>query len=218
MVQRIWINLSNLSIKEYSYKDRDSIEKFRMLCSREGNFALTTDKYDPDMLDGKTFMTFVDDELASISVIERSHYTNDPQVTGRICRYHILKKYRHCHAGFRMLPYQVEWAKKSGMKVLYWTHDVDNRALNSLYQHKRRMPMRGQQVAYFNDSVYKSFQLQKNMLFKVAEKSNMLQYIYASVLDPSFSWQPISNHIVYIEHNGNIDEETLNEIQRTTTI
>ena len=196
----------NVSVREYSSKDRDLIEKFRMLAKREGNDALASDKYDPDTVDGQTWMTFVEDELASVSVVERSHYTGDPDIAGRICRYHILKKFRHSNAGFRMLPNQVQWAKDNGLKVLYWTHNVDNKALNAMYQGKKKMGMRGKEVPYFMTDTYRAFKLQPDMIFKVSEKSDFLQYVYANILDENYIWRPNYKTILYYLHNGTIDD------------
>jgi len=196
----------NISVREYNPSDRDLIEKFRMLAKREGNEALAGDKYDPDTVDGQTWMTFVEDELASVSVVERSHYTGDPEIAGRICRYHILKKFRHSNAGFRMLPNQVQWAKDNGLKVLYWTHNVDNKALNAMYQGKKRMGMRGESVPYFMTDTYRAFKLQPDMIFKVSEKSNFLQYVYANILDENYVWRPDYKTILYFMHNGTIDD------------
>ena len=176
----------NVSVREYTHTDRDLIEKFRMLAKREGNEALAGDKYDPDTVNGQTWMTFIGDDLASVSVVERSHYTGDPEIAGRICRYHILKKYRHSNAGFRMLPDQVQWAKDNGLKVLYWTHNVNNKALNAMYQGKKRMGMRGESVPYFMTDTYRAFKLQPDMIFKVSEKSDFLQYVYANILEDGY--------------------------------
>jgi len=196
----------NISVREYNPSNRDLIEKFRMLAKREGNEALAGDKYDPDTVDGQTWMTFVGEELASVSVVERSHYTGDPEIAGRICRYHILKKFRHSNAGFRMLPNQVQWAKDNGLKVLYWTHNVDNKALNAMYQGKKRMGMRGESVPYFMTDTYRAFKLQPDMIFKVSEKSDFLQYVYANILDENYVWRPDYKTILYFMHNGTIDD------------
>lgn len=196
---------NNVSVKEYTSADRDLVEKFRMLAAREGNEALASNKYDPDTVNGQTWMTFVENELASISVIERSHYTGDPTIAGRICRYHILKKFRHSNAGFRMLPNQVQWAKDNGLKVLYWTHNVDNKALNALYQHKKTMPFRGESVPYFMTETYKAFKLQPDMIFRVSPKGDFLQYVYANILEDGYRWRPQAGTIVYYVHNGTID-------------
>jgi hypothetical protein len=202
----------NVSVREYTPLDSDLIEKFRMLAAREGNDALHTDKFNPNTIDGQTWLTFVDDELASISVVERSHYTGDPKIAGRICRYHILKKFRHSNAGFRMLPNQVEWAKKQGLKVLYWTHAVNNKALNALYQHKKTMPFRGEAVPYFMTDTYKAFKLQSNMIFKVSKNSDFLQYVYANMLEDNFEWKPSYHTICYCDHDGEITEEIKNKV------
>ena len=34
---------------------------------------------------------FIDGVLASVSACEASHYTGDPEISARVCRYHILK-------------------------------------------------------------------------------------------------------------------------------
>lgn len=203
---------NNITVREYNSDDRDLIEKFRMLAKREGNESLHTSKYDPDTIKGQTWLTFVGNELASISVVERSHYTGDPEVAGRICRYHILKKFRHSNAGFRMLPDQVEWAKKQGLKVLYWTHNVNNKALNALYQHKKTMPFRGESVPYFMTDLYRSFKLESDMIFRVSQKSDFLQYVYAKILEENFVWRPNSPTILYYNHNGEITEEIKKKI------
>lgn len=203
---------NNINVIEYDSTYREKIEQFRKLTFEEGNDSLSLEKYNPDTINGQTWMTFVDNDLASISVVERSHYTNDPEVAGRICRYHILKKYRHSNAGFRMLPNQVEWAKSKGLKVLYWTHNVNNKALNALYQHKRTMPFRGEAVPYFMTDTYKSFKLQDDMIFRVSPKSNLLQYVYASILEDGFVWRPNSPTIIYEKHNGEITEDTRNKV------
>lgn len=202
----------NITVREYTFDDRDLVEKFRMLAAREGNDALHTNKFDPDTVDGQTWMTFVEDELASISVVERSHYTGDPDISGRVCRYHILKKFRHSNAGFRMLPQQVQWAKDNGLKVLYWTHNVDNKALNALYQHKKKMPFRGESVPYFMTDTYRAFQLQPNMIFRVSQKSDFLQYVYANILEDGFIWNPTSSTIIYYTHDGQITEDIKNAV------
>ncbi len=207
---------NNVHVKEYDKSYRNLIEEFRLNTFNEGNDSLSTDKYDPDNLNGQTWMTFVNDELASISVVERSHYTDDPEIAGRICRYHILKKFRHSNAGFRMLSAQVEWAKKQGLKVLYWTHNVNNKALNALYQHKKTMPFKGEAVPYFMTDTYRAFKLQPDMIFKVSKKSNFLQYVYVNILEDGYIWKPNCHTILYYTHNGEITEEIKCEVLELT--
>lgn len=197
----------NVYVKEYKPKYREYVELFRMKALAENNDSLRPEKYDPDTVDGQTWMTYIDSELASISVVERSHYTGDPNIAGRICRYHILKKFRHSNAGFRMLPNQVQWAKDNGLKVLYWTHNVNNKALNAMYQGKKRMGMRGKEVPYFMTDTYRAFKLQPDMIFKVSEKSDFLQYVYANILEEGYRWRPNYKTMLYHPHNGDITEE-----------
>lgn len=176
-----------ISIRTYNKSDRILIEEFRDKTFAEGNQSLRPNIYDPDNIDGQTFMLFIDDVLASISVIESSSkYTNDSDVC-RICRYHILKEYRHCNAGFRMLPHQVQWAVDHNYKLIYWTHDVNNRALNAMYQHKRRMPNKQE---FFDDPLYRSFEFQPTLRFITGP---ITQYVYSKKLDTAFEWNPTGN-------------------------
>ena len=183
-----------ISIRTYKKSDRQLIEDFRIQTFDEGNDSLQSKIYDPDNIIGQTFMLFVNDDLASISVIESSiKYTEENDVA-RICRYHILKKYRHCNAGFRMLPLQVEWAIENNYKLVYWTHDVNNRALNAMYQHKRIMPNKQD---FFNDPLYKSFEFQSGLRFITGRTT---QYVYSKKLDTTFNWSPKGN---MVEHREN---------------
>ena len=81
--------MSRIIAKTYKKEDRKLIEDFRILSFQEGNDSLAYDKYDPDNIDGETFMVFVDDVLAAVSVVESSHYTGDPEYAARVCRLHI---------------------------------------------------------------------------------------------------------------------------------
>jgi len=184
------LRFKNIAIRKYDSTDRKLIEIFRSQVIDEGNDSLILEKYNPDSIEGETWMTFVNGSLASISVCEASHYTGDPTIAARICRYHILKKYRHCNARFRMLPYQVQWDKEKGFKVIYWTHDIKQKALNALYQRKKRMPGK---ECFFSDELYKSFKVRKDIVFRVNSKSDFLQYIYSKVLVPGYFWAPKAN-------------------------
>lgn len=179
----------NITIRGYASTDRQLIEDFRVKTFAEGNESLSVKKYDPDNLIGQTFLLFIDDDLASISVVESSIKYTQEDNTARICRYHILKQYRHCNAGFRMLPYNVSWATENNYKLIYWTHDVNNRALNAMYQHKRRMPNKQE---FFDDPLYKSFEIQPNLRFITGD---VTQYVYAKKLDANFVWVPKGNMI-----------------------
>lgn len=171
-------------IRGYTSDDRALVEEFRNKTFAEGNTSLRPNIYDPDDFNGQTFLFFVDDQLASISAVESSLKYTDETDTCRICRYHILKQYRHCNAGFKMLPYNVNWAKDNGYNLIYWTHDVNNRALNAMYQHKRRMPNKAN---FFEDPLYKSFQLVENLRFITGD---VTQYVYAKYLTEDYVWSP----------------------------
>lgn len=205
----------NVYVKQYDISYRKSVNEFIEIAINEGNDSYSTSNFHPDRIQGQTWLTFVNDELASISAVERSHYTGDPDVAGRICRYHILKKFRHSNAGFRMLSDQVQWAKDNHLKVLYWTHNVNNKALNALYQHKRTMPFRGESVPYFMTDTYKAFVIQPDMIFKVSMKSDLLQYVYANILEDGFEWRPVHSTILYHMHNGDITDDIVTAVLRS---
>lgn len=179
-----------IEVKEYNDTMSNDLLHFRRQVLAEGNDSLISDKFNPDNLDGKIWCVYINDILASVSVAESSHYTGDPDVAVRICRYHILKKYRHSHCGFRMLPYQIKWAKNQQYKVLYWTHNVKNRALNALYQHKKRMTD-PEAKQFFEAKWYKQVQFDKRWLFEVDSTSDFLQYVYyIDLQNENYSWVP----------------------------
>ena len=196
-------HFKNLKIREYRTEDRSLIENFREQSFKEGNNSLSLVKYNPDSINGKTWLAFFNARLVSISVCEASHYTGDPEISARICRCHILKKYRHCNGCIRILPYQVKWAKAKGFKLVYWTCDVRRKALNMIYQHKRHPAGKS---LLFNSDLYNSFQLEKNFLFKVSPHSPLLQYVYIKNLEKGYQWMPKTN-VVWKKHNGDIDQD-----------
>lgn len=184
-----------LFIREYNTRDRILVEDFRKQSFSEGNESLSFSKYNPDNIDGQTQLAFINSELVSLSVCEASHYTGDPDIAARICRYHILKKYRHCNAGFQMLPHHVEWAKNNGFKIIYWTCDIKNKPLNAIYQRKKQMIGKKK---FSEDDLYISFQLKKEFLFKVSPKSDFLQYIYSKTLEEGYIWTPKKNIVFHM--------------------
>ncbi len=180
--------LSNTKIRIYKKGlDKEIFEKFRSICLLEGNESLTEKKIDPENFDGAIWLAFENEELASVSAIERSHYTENSDVA-RICRYHIQKKFRHGRYGFKILPQQFQWAVEHKFKLIYWTHNSKAKALNELYQKKRRFYSNTDH--YFDCPIFNSFHLNKNYLFKDSPNSNILQFIYESKLEPDFIWKP----------------------------
>ncbi|MBY0383637.1 hypothetical protein K2X05_00635 [bacterium] len=178
-------------IRPYSREDRELVEGFRAATFLEGNKSLAMDKFDPDQLNGRILLFFYQGQLVSLSAAEASHYTGDPETACRVCRYHILKEYRKkfLFCGFKMLRLHSEWAQQAGYSVIYWTHDVKNKALNSLYQRKKKYSL-GVDTKWFDDPVFKSFHLNTEYLFRVSEKSDMLQFIYQHTLKKDFIWHP----------------------------
>lgn len=202
----------NVVIKEYTESNRGELESFRRQAIKEGNNSLKSDKFNPEAINGKIWCAYINSELASISVAEKSHYTNDPDIAVRICRYHILKKHRHSHCGFKMLPYQIEWAKQKNFKILYWTHDIHNTPLNALYQHKKRMTDPDSKQ-YFESSWYKQVKTDYRWLFKVNENSHdkFYQYVYyIDLQDENYVWMPKKCAFWY-NHTGNIKDTLINE-------
>ena len=187
--------MSNIDIRVYSEdpeRYRDLIFPFIRQSRIEGNDSIRTTNYNPDDPNTETWMCFLDNKLISISVAERSHWTDEPDTAVRICRYHILKDYRFTHCGLRMGEHQIKWARERGFQILYITHNINNRAINALYQRRKKIP-----VPTFNEFTdsewYTKLTLEKDFLFKTGD---MLQYVYSIRLqDPDFVWQPHGNYI-----------------------
>ena len=189
--------MSGFDIEVYTPAQRSIVESFRELSFFEGNDSLAYDKYDPDNIDGETWLVYIDDELACLSVAEASHYTSDPTVAARLCRLHIAKKFRPAWLGIPILPYQINWARQRGFKVLYFTHDINNRAINAMYQHKRFgaaiTPLQKEIEGMWHSGWYRALKTDDRYLFQVDERSDLLQYIYYWTLENGFVWNPVSN-------------------------
>ena len=176
------------------------IERFRLQTFKEGNDSLTYKKYNPDNPEIETWMSFKDDKLISISAAESSHYTNDQDIAVRVCRYHILKEFRHTHCGLIMAEHQIKWAREKGFKILYITHDIKNKAINNLYQRKKKMTDKGFKK-FTTGEWWTKLQLEKSFLFTTGK---MLQYVYSIRLQGDYDWQPVSDFIIKREHDGQI--------------
>ena len=188
-------------ILQYNHNWYEAVIKFIETASAEGSAeTYTKKKLDLSNLDhhSSLWLAVVDNEVASISYAERSFITGTPESI-RKCRYHILKKHRHGRYGFKMMKHQIDWAKANGFKHYYWTHDVKDRAINELFQHKRKYTTGDN--SWFDDADYKQFVLEPNMLFHDSPKSDMLQFIYSYYIDDSYEWLPTKSIIKY-RHNG----------------
>jgi len=193
------------SIIQYNSSHKELVEQFLEKARAEGSAGTYTQhKFNLDELDPKSslWLAIVDDEVASISYAERSFVTGTPDSI-RKCRYHILKKHRHGRYGFKMMKHQIAWAKDNGFKHYYWTHDVNDKAINKLFQHKRTYIVGDN--SWFNDEDYKKLKLEKELLFHDSPKSDMLQYIYSYYIDESYIWKPTKAVINHIHTGDNVD-------------
>jgi hypothetical protein len=183
----------------YEKNHRNAFELFRKSTFDDGNQSLTHTKIDPDNFNGRIWCSWEDDNIVSILALEDDHYTDTPDV-GRICRYHIIKKYRHGRYGFKMLDYLVDYARTC-KKLIYWTHDINNKPLNALYQHKKRFYDNGDN-SYYDREPFTLLTLDRRWLFKDNPNSDMLQYVYF-IKFVEFDWQP-KKCVVWQEHNGEL--------------
>jgi len=168
--------MSTIQVIKYEKLLRPLVEAFRIKTFEEGNDALPIEKFDPDNLNGETWLAVVDGRIASLVVAEQDHYaTKDPKVI-RACRFHTLKKYRNQSLGAKfLLPKLIESARQQDYDCVYWTHDTKNRALNAIYQHKR-IPTKHEH--FKTDNIWQSIQMDKRWLFQVDPRSDLLQYVY----------------------------------------
>ena len=199
-------------IIEYHSELRNEVETFRRKSMVEGNLSLDQRKFDPDAIAGNIWCAYHNDELVSLGAGEISHYTNEENVV-RFCRYHILKSHRHGRYGFKILELMAQWCVANDIKLLYWTHDVNNRSLNELYQRKRQFAFGSQDLEWFSKDPFNRLVFHTDRLFKTG---NMLQFVYSICFDDSFDWKPQSgNYLVYYQHDGKIP--TLDEVLGSTS-
>ena len=197
-------------IIQYNTSHKKLVETFLDQARAEGSSSTYTQhKFDIDNLDSKSslWLAIVDGEVASISYAERSFITGTPESI-RKCRYHILKKHRHGRYGFKIMKHQIAWAKENGFKHYYWTHDVKDKAINKLFQHKRTYIVGDN--SWFDDEDYKKLTLETDLVFHDSPKSDMIQFVYSYYIDPEYKWQP-TDRVIWHKHNGVINnaEEVL---------
>ena len=194
-------------IIQYNDDWKNSVNEFMDIARQEGSAGTYTQtKIDLDNLDQESslWISVVEGKVVSISYAQRSFITDTPESI-RKCRYHILKKYRRGRFGFKMMKKQIAWAKENGFKHYYWTHDVKDKAINELFQHKRTYGLGDNDNQYFNDPDYLNLKLETGMVFRDTPKSDMLQFIYSYYIDPNYVWQPTKSIIKY-DHNGIIND------------
>ena len=192
-------------IIQYNTSHKELVETFLKQARAEGSSSTYTQhKFDIDKLDSKSslWLAIVDGEVASISYAERSFITGTPESI-RKCRYHILKKHRHGRYGFKIMKHQIAWAKENGFKHYYWTHDVKDKAINKLFQHKRTYIVGDN--SWFNDEDYKKLTLETDLVFHDSPKSDMIQFVYSYYIDENYIWQP-TEAIIKHKHDGFISK------------
>ena len=203
-------------IVQYNPSHKQMVKEFLDKAKQEGSAGTYAEnKFDLDNLDDQSslWLAIVEDTIdlglikvdakvvASISYAERSFITGTPESI-RKCRYHILKKYRHGRYGFKMMKHQIAWAKENGFKHYYWTHDVNDKAINELFQHKKKYV--GGDNSWFDDEDYKKLTLEKDFVFHDSPKSDMIQFVYSYYIDPNYKWEPTKS-IIKHKHDGVID-------------
>ena len=202
-------------IVQYNSTHKVMVEEFLEKARQEGSAGTYVDaKFDLDNLDEQSslWLAIVEDivniggfgmkakVVASISYAERSFITGTPDSI-RKCRYHILQKYRHGRYGFKMMKHQIAWAKENGFKHYYWTHNVKDKAINELFQHKRTYGAGDN--SWFDDEDYQQMKLETNLVFHDSPKSDMIQFVYSYYIDPNYKWEP-TKAVIKHEHNGTI--------------
>jgi hypothetical protein len=175
-----------------------AVERFRAATLAEGNTSLAAEKFKPAEVSGNLLLCCEGDEVISLSLAEPSHYTGDPEVAVRVCRYHVLRSHRSrfLYCGFQMLEKHCQWADRNGYEVMYWTHDVQAKALNRLYQKKAKYGF-GASNAWFDSPPFTEFNLAPKMRFQVSQQAQLLQYVYVRTRRAEFEWRP-TRGIVFV--------------------
>ncbi len=183
----------------YQPKFKEDVERFRELSFKEGNNSLAHDKFDPEGFMGQIWLVYVDEKLIGISAVEASHYTGDTTIAARVVRLHVLKEYRSTAFGLVVMPHQLRWCKKKGFKIMWWSIDIDEKALNAVYQ-KKHFPVYTQHKDMW-DGWFQDLVFDKRMIFQVDPRSDLLQFVYYFKLEEGYKWRPNSN-MFYYYHNG----------------
>lgn len=192
-------------IIKYNPRYRDIVEDFLLQAVLEGSAGTyKKEKFDLGQLDEQSslWLAVVNNEVASISYAERSFITGTPESI-RKCRYHILKKYRHGRYGFKLMKHQLDWAKANGFKHYYWTHNVEDVAINKLFQHKKKYL--GGDNSWFRDEDYKKMKLETDFVFHDSPKSDMIQFVYSYYIDPTYEWKP-QKAVIWHQHTGQLED------------
>tara|TARA_B100000427_G_C15453376_1_gene570601 strand:+ start:126 stop:710 length:585 start_codon:yes stop_codon:yes gene_type:complete len=161
----------------------------------EGNGEAFNNKYHPYKSPGETFVALWEGRPAGMISAEPSTYTNDPDIAIRACRLHVLKPYRTKQLGFHLYDHCYHYAKDNGYKVCYITHDVKSRAMNAIYQHKKKSLFAGSSRDPYELESWKNLEWNQEYLFQVDLKAEFYQNIYQTILEEGYHWIPTSNVI-----------------------
>ena len=160
----------------------------------EGNTSITPDKYNINTTPGTPMLILLDDKVAGFCSYEPDTYMGTPDIAVRICRLHILKEYRHNQLGFYFWDHSLKKAKDDGFKIQYMTHDVNAKAMNALYEHKRHVP--GHSREPYNLDSFKRIKKETRFLFDVDPGSEFMQNVYyVDVDNDDYKWTPKTNVI-----------------------
>lgn len=159
----------------------------------EGNGETFDNKYHPHNTPGDTMVILWDGRPAGIAHLEPSHYTGDENIAVRACRYHILKEFRNNQLGFVLLPQLMKRAKEMGFKVMWWSLEPGNVALNNAYQGKRKT-IQSEKLwnNTYEETFWKNIIYDERFMFMVDPLApHYLQNVYwIDLTEEGFNWQP----------------------------
>ena len=158
----------------------------------EGNGETFDNKYHPYKSPGETFVALWEGRPAGLISAEPSTYTSDPDIAIRACRLHIVKEYRTKQIGFRLWDKCYWYAKENNYKVVFFTHDVNAKAMNEIYQHKKKSLFKGAVIDPYKLVSWNAIKLNNEYLFKVDPNAEFYQNIYYSTFE-DYIWKPKLN-------------------------
>tara|TARA_B100000073_G_scaffold102634_1_gene82047 strand:- start:176 stop:763 length:588 start_codon:yes stop_codon:yes gene_type:complete len=176
-------------------KSRELLDLINIIINQakeEGNGEAFEGKYDPHTTPGETFVALWEGRPAGLISCEPSTYTGDPDVAARATRLHVLKDYRAKQIGFYLFDACYRYALDK-YKVIYITHDVSSRAMNAIYQHKKKSLFKGASKNPYELDSWKNLTWNKEYLFKVDPVAEFYQNIYQVILEEGFHWKPKTN-------------------------
>ena len=182
-------------------KSRELLDLIEIIATKaieEGSGGTFIDKYD-SQTPGETLVIVYDGRPAGIAHLEPSWYTGDEDIAVRACRYHILKEFRNKQLGFILLPELMRIAKDMGFKVMWWSLEPSQVALNNAYQGKRRTIQKEEiwNNTYDEDFWSKIIYDQRYMFMVDSDAPHYLQNVYwIDLTEEGYDWNPIKNMVL----------------------